>query len=304
MSPIEAVAPFPPVADRASVVDHRHRESAVDEGLDIGLPAVRVQPRRPAVDVHHDGVGPIGALRGHEEAVHLLSVGVREVPGLVRLAVGRLAVAKAEHLGAGVVEHEPATMTELVQEPDPPVGPDASLPDETRLIEHHVVFAGGHVVAEESVAALTSVDQQQRPAVRPPVGDEHRALGVQLEILPLAGREIPDRGPFIVATLVLEGEPLVAGHWRPAPCLERQSLVELLAERRSGAWIEHTQGGVQQVAVLRVLDAEESSVRREAAEEEATLAGAADANRLRRTVDLPRRIHLPARRRYRTPSGR
>ena len=180
-------------------------------------------------------------------------------------------------------------MTELVEEPDLPVGPDASLPDETRLIEHHVVFAGGHVVAEEPVAALTSVDQQQRLAVRPPVGDEHRALGVQLEILPLARCQIPDRGPFVVVTLVLDGEPLVAGHWRPAPCLERQSFVELLAERRSGAWIEHTQGGVQQVAVLSVLDAEESSVRREAAEEEATLAGAADANRLRRTVDLARR---------------
>ena len=45
-------------------------------------------------------------------------------------------------------------MTELVQEPDLPVGPDASLPDETRLIEHDVVFAGGDVVAEEPVAAL------------------------------------------------------------------------------------------------------------------------------------------------------
>ncbi len=221
--------------------------------------------------------------------MHLLSVGVREVPGLVRLAVGRLAVAKAEHLGAGVVEHEPSTMTELVQEPDLPVGPDASLPDETRLIEHHLVFAGGHVVAEEPVAALTSVDQQQSRAVRPPVGDEYRALGVQLEILPLARREIPDRGPFVAGTLVLDGEPLGRRGRRPTPGLERHALVELLAERRPGARIEHTQGRVQQIAVLRVLDAEECPIGREAAEEEATLAGAADSNRLRRPVDLPRR---------------
>ena len=171
-------------------------------------------------------------------------------------------------------------MAELVEEPDLPVGSDASLPDETRLIEHHVLFAGGHVVAEKPVAALTSVDQQQRLAVRPPVGDEHRALGVELEILPLARRQIPDRRPFVAVALVVDGEPLVARHRRPAPCLERQSFVELLAERRSGARIEHAQGGVYQVAVLRVLDAEECPVRREAAEEEATLAGAADANRL------------------------
>ena len=48
----ERVPPLSAVPDGAAVVDHPDGEAGVDVRLHLRLPAVEVEPRRPAVDEH------------------------------------------------------------------------------------------------------------------------------------------------------------------------------------------------------------------------------------------------------------
>ena len=158
------------------------------------------------------------------------------------------------------------------------------------LVEQHLLFAGRHVVAKEAITAVTPVDEQESRAVGPPVGDEYRTLDVELQIFALPGGEVPDRGPLVAGALVLDGEQLGSRSRRPTAGFEGHALIDLLPDRRPGTRIEHAQGRMDEVAVLRVFEAKECPIGREASEQEAGLAGAADSNRLLRPVDLPRRV--------------
>ena len=93
----------------------------------------------------------------------------------------------------------------------------------------------------------------------------HLALELEVELRDLAGLEVPDRRSRVSFTLVLEGEPLVAGDRGPAPGMKRQSFVDLLSDGRACPRVEHSERRVDQVAVLGVLDAEEAAVCRQAA---------------------------------------
>ena len=136
--PDERVAPLPSVADRAAVVDHPDDEARVHVGLHLGLPAVEVEPRRPAVDEHHHRERAPGVVRRHVEAVHALAVRILEVPRLVRPGRRRSLALHGDRLGADVVQHEPLAVTLLVEEPDVAVRPDAPAPDEPGLVVERV----------------------------------------------------------------------------------------------------------------------------------------------------------------------
>ena len=176
----ERVAPLAPVADRAAVVDHPDGEAGVDVCLRLRLPAVEVEPRRPAVDEHEHREGPARVVRRHEEAVHALPVRVLEVPRLVRTRRGG-AFPERDDLRSGVVEDEPLPLPLLVEEPDPPVGADARLPDVARLGGDRLELCPRKVVAVEMRTSLVDVLQQERRAVGPPVVRGDLTLEVELE---------------------------------------------------------------------------------------------------------------------------
>ncbi len=82
-------------------------------------------------------------------------------------------------------------------------------------------------------------------------------------------------------------ETLVSGHGRPAASGQRHSLVEQLADDRAGARIDHAKRGVYEVAVLRVLEAEQRAVRGERPAEESVRFDAPEPHRAIGAVDRP-----------------
>ncbi len=76
----QSVPPLAAVAHRPAVVHETHHEAGVDVGLHLGLPAIEVEPRRPAMDEHQDGERAARVVGRHVEAVHALAVRVLEVP--------------------------------------------------------------------------------------------------------------------------------------------------------------------------------------------------------------------------------
>ncbi len=234
--------------------------------------------------------------------MHALPVRVLESPRLVGPA-GRRPAADRQHLRARVVDDQPLPMSLLVEEPDSPVGPDTRLPDESRVGRQWLQASACELVLEQSVSTLDAVHEEQSRGVGPPVRDEDGSLEVDLEVAPLAGREIPDPRPLIASTLVLERQPRIALHWRPALREQGHPFVELVADGVSRARVDHLERGVDQVAVLGVLEAKQRSVCGERSEQEARPRRRSRDARTRssgrpRVRDLP-----PARRRRRTRRG-
>ncbi len=213
--PDQDVAPLAPVPDRAAVVDHAHCEPGFDVCLHLGLPAVEVEPRRPAVDEHHHRERPAGVVRGGVEAVDALAVRVLEVPRLVRAAL-RSPLRRRHELHARVVDGESLPVPLLVQEPHPPVRPDARLPDVARIGGDPLESAAREVVPGQARPAFEHVHEQERGGVGPPVVDEHLTLDVEIEVGPFAGLDVPDSRSRLTRALVVEGEALIAADGRPA----------------------------------------------------------------------------------------
>ena len=149
-------------------------------------------------------------------------------------------------------------------------------------------IAGLEVEPEETVTSFEAVQKQQGAAVGPPVLDEDTALEIHREVVPLAGLEIPDPGSLVALALVIEGQPLVARHRRPALRHQRHAVVRQLADRSPGARIDDLERRMDQVAVLGVLQAQERAVGRQRSSQESGFVDAAEANGLGRAVDLAR----------------
>ena len=137
---------------------------------------------------------------------------VVEVPGLIRPAGRRAVSVQRNDLGAGVVEEQPLAVSLLVRHPDPSVGPHARLQDHARLGRKRLERPGVDLVAVRTVTALEAVHEENGRRIGPPVVDEDRSLEIDGQILPLAAREIPEAGSLFALALVVEREPLVAGH--------------------------------------------------------------------------------------------
>ncbi len=178
-----------------------------------------------------------------------------------------------------------------MEEPDRPVRPDTCRPDHTGFVEDGFHFARGQVIAEHAVACLVPLNEEQSGAVRPPVVRRDGAVEVELEVGPLSGREIPHRRPLVSLALVVERQSRLARNGRPALRVQRHARVHLLAHGRSCPRIDDAKGGMDEVAVLGVLETEERPIGRETATEKA-LAGAADENRLRRLMDHSRLVSV------------
>ncbi len=177
----------------------------------------------------------------------------------------------------------------FVQEPDATVGPNSRLPDVARLRRQLREIAAGDVVPVQVAPALEEVDEQQRRSVGPPVRGGDGSTEVDREVHPVAGEEVPDPRPLVAIALVGERQTGVAGDGRPAPRSERQLFVAKIADRLAGAGIEHTQRGVDEIAVLGVLETEKCAVGGQRTPDEASV-GAAEPDELLRAMDLARRF--------------
>jgi len=211
----------------------------------------------------------------------LLTVLVRELPGLVPLCSQVMAVLRGEHFDVGVVEDESTAVSLLVQEPHAAVRADTCLPDHAGLGRDGDESPGRELVPVEAVSSLEPVLEQEHGAVGPPVLGEHGALEVDTEIVPLAGRKVPEPGPLVALPVVIEREALIARDRRPALRDDRRPLVEEFADRRPGAWVDHTKCGMEEIPVFSVFETEQRAVRREAPLEEAAHLHASDPERLR-----------------------
>ena len=182
-----------------------------------------------------------------------------------------MAALRVEQLDARVVEDEPSSVSLLVQEPDAAVRTNTGLPDHARLAGDRVERPGCELVPVQAISTLEPVLEQERRAVRPPVLDEDRSFEADREVVSLAGGEIPEPRPFVALPLVVESKPLVACDGRPALRDDRHPLVELLADRSARARVDDPERRMDEVAVLRVLEAEQGAVGRKASAKEAIL---------------------------------
>ena len=173
-----------------------------------------------------------------------------------------------------------------MEEPCAPVRANPSFPDDTWIMRHGFDLPGCELVPVQAISTLEPVLEQKRRAVWPPVQDENRSLEADREVVSLAGGEIPEPRPFVTLPLVVESKPLVAGDGRPALRDDRHPLVELLADRCARSRVDHPEGGVDEVAVLRVPETEQGAVGRKASAEESALVPAADADGLRRSAEF------------------
>ena len=131
------------------------------------------------------------------------------------------------------------------------------------------------------------VVEQERGAVGPPVAHEDLTVEVELEPLEVARLEVPDRRPRVAVAFVVARETLVAGNGRPAASGQRHPLVELLADGRARARVDHAERWMDEVAVLRMLEAEQRAVRGERPAEESLQVDAPEPHRAIGTVDRP-----------------
>ena len=235
--PDQGVSPLASVPDRTAVVDHPDDEAGVDVRLHLRLPAIEVVPGGSPVDEHEHGERPARVVRRHEEAVHRLPVWVLEMPGLVRAGL-RCPPAEVENLCTCVVEDEPLPMALLVQEPHAAVRPHARARDVAWLAGNVRQLAVRDVVAVELRSPLERVHEQERRRIRPPVVHVNLTVELDVQQRDLPGLEVPQRRTCVAFALVLEGKPLISGDRRPALRGQRHSLVEQVADGRSGSRIQ------------------------------------------------------------------
>jgi hypothetical protein len=145
-------------------------------------------------------------------------------------------------------------------------------------MRHRFDLPGCELISVQAISTFEPVLEQERRAVRPPVQDENRSFEADREVVSLAGAEIPEPRPFVTLPLVVESKPLVAGYGPPALGDDRHPLVELLADRCARSRVDHPEGRVDEVAVLRVPETEQGAVGRKASAEESALVPAADAD--------------------------
>ncbi len=142
-------------------------------------------------------------------------------------------------------------------------------------------------------ATLVEIPEEKRGGVRPPGLHGHAAVEVELQVGAGAGREIPDARSLVPVALVLEGEALIARNRRPALGEEGHPLVDEVADALARPCVENAECLVDDVALLRVLDAEKRSVEGEPAEQETSFVVAPDSQPARRTSQLAHRLAVP-----------
>ena len=107
--------------------------------------------------------------------------------------------------------------------------------------------------------------EQQGAGVGPPVLDLHVAGQVEGVVPAPAGGQVPDGRALQAVALLAQGQPLVAGHRRPAGDAEAEARpVPLVAPAGAGAGVDHPDGQVHGVAVLGVGQGQQAGVTRQA----------------------------------------
>jgi hypothetical protein len=111
------------------------------------------------------------------------------------------------------------------------------------------------------VAAQIGVDQQQRGAVRPPVGHLDLTGQVDLQVGALAAQRVPHRRPQAAMGLRQQGDALVARHRREAHGEQPvAAAVPEVGQRGAALEVECPQGGMQVVAVLGMLHHQDAPI--------------------------------------------
>ncbi len=112
----------------------------------------------------------------------------------------------------------------------------------------------------EAVLAAVELDEEDGRSVRIPVADLGEVAPWHVQIDERAGSRAPDRGGPLAATLVTDGEAIVAGEGGPGERHDLAALVLEVGDDGSGPGIQHAKGAMDEVAVLTVLDRHERLV--------------------------------------------
>src|SRR3990172_4122396 len=129
---------------------------------------------------------------------------------------------------------------------------------------------GREVVAVEVVASVAQLDEEDGRAVRPPVGDLGEAVPGQCQVMELAGSWAPDRRRPLAPSLVADRQAVVTGDRRPGKGEDLPVGIVELADDLAGPGVEDPERGMDEIAVLTVLDRDERLVGAEAGQLVAT----------------------------------
>ena len=240
---------------------------------------------------HHDRMRPI-AFGLDDPAVHLLSLVVRVAPIVERPAGRRRLAEDPDRLVATVVQDPSSVDTVGVPEPDRPVGTNARVGDGAGRCLDPRGGRRGDVVAEEFVATVVRVAEQQRRRVRPPIQGGHVPWERALEVRPRPRREVPNRRPLAVLLVADHCEAMVPVDRRPGRPEHAPRAIAAVRDRAARPGVDDPERGMQQVAVLRVLQREQRAVRRETGSITGVVPVAGDPEPLGAPRDLLRRTTI------------
>ena len=187
-------------------------------------------PFRPAVHAHDGGPGTFSGGR-RDERLDPLTARAFEPERATRSAAGT----PGRPAGAITVRPSSATIDGTcdgvaVQEPHGTVGSNRGTEDLTRGFPTSVARRRSGIDPYELIRSFELMASQDRGAVGPPPDRDHGSGEIDLEVVPLSGREIPDRRPFERTSLRREQQPLVAPDRAPRDGIEVRPLVDLLAD--------------------------------------------------------------------------
>jgi hypothetical protein len=110
------------------------------------------------------------------------------------------------------------------------------------------------------IAPVAQLDEEERRAVRPPVGDLGEAVPRERQLGDATGPGLPDRRRPLAPPLVADREAIVAGDRRPGEGHQLRPGILELADDDTRPGVEDAKRGVDEVAVLAVLDRDERLV--------------------------------------------
>ena len=119
--------------------------------------------------------------------------------------------------------------------------------------------------------------------------------GVEMDVGPLAGLEIPDGRAVLAVPLVDDRQSLVARHRRPCRGVQTHALVAQVGHRGPGSRVEDPQRGMDDVVGLGDLHTQQPAVRGQPASREPDPACAPDGDGLDAAGDLLRRLAVDRR---------
>src|SRR5262249_41474973 len=156
-------------------------------------------------------------------ALDPLPLPVRELPRDEGPARRRRTWRGQDGLVAPDLEQQARMFPALEPVPDVAIGPYSGTAHAALEHGQGLELRAGERDPVQVVAAVAELEQEERAAVRPPVGDLRHSIPRQRDVLDVAGFDIPDRRGALAAALVADREPRIARDRRPAERTESEA---------------------------------------------------------------------------------